>query len=188
VDWTRYPYSIITLTDLGLSRWVADDEKLSMRCGSDDYVSPEVIMGQPYDGRASDSWSLGVLLYALLESRFPFDPPPGMPEGQKMRSKIPHRIARVEWCWIEYAGEEGDHEGDPKKFKQRELLGAMNITEGLLKRSRSRWTLEKVQEEEWVKGAVDVDGGIRFRQEDDPEVVLGDIDSYPLGHVHMHMI
>lgn len=149
-----------------------------MRCGSDDYAAPEVIIGQPYDGRATDAWSLGVLLYALLESRLPFDPNPGMSEGQKSRSKTSHRIARVEWYWIEYAGDEGDHEGDPKKFKERGLLGAMNVTEGLLKRSRSRWTLEKVQEEEWVKGGIAVDGGIRFRQEDNLEDVLADIDSY----------
>ncbi|TAQ83961.1 hypothetical protein B7494_g7720 [Chlorociboria aeruginascens] len=75
-NWQTYPYSVITLTDLGLSRRVADDEKLTTRCGSDDYAAPEVIMGQPYDGRSTDAWSLGVLLYALLESRLPFDPNP----------------------------------------------------------------------------------------------------------------
>ncbi|THV43762.1 hypothetical protein BGAL_0948g00010 [Botrytis galanthina] len=172
-DWTKYPYSIITLTDLGLSRRVADDEKLTTRCGSDDYAAPEVIMGQPYDGRATDAWSLGVLLYALLESRLPFDPNPGMPEGHKQRSRTSHRIARVEWRWIEYFGEEGDHESDPDKFKEKGLLGAMEITEGLLKRARSRWTLEKVQENEWVKGGVDVEGGVKWREEVIPEEVRG---------------
>ncbi|KAI9645700.1 hypothetical protein NHQ30_006442 [Ciborinia camelliae] len=170
-DWTKYPYSIITLTDLGLSRRVADDEKLTTRCGSDDYAAPEVIMGQPYDGRATDAWSLGVLLYALLESRLPFDPNPGMPEGHKQRSRTSHRIARVEWRWIEYFGEEGDHEGDPEKFKEKGLDGAMEVTEGLLKRARSRWTLAKVQENEWVKGGVDVEGGVRWREEVIPEEV-----------------
>ncbi|KAF7956982.1 hypothetical protein EAE96_004304 [Botrytis aclada] len=172
-DWIKYPYSIITLTDLGLSRRVADDEKLTTRCGSDDYAAPEVIMGQPYDGRATDAWSLGVLLYALLESRLPFDPNPGMPEGHKQRSRTSHRIARVEWRWIEYFGEEGDHESDPDKFKEKGLLGAMEVTEGLLKRARSRWTLEKVQENEWVKGGIDVEGGVKWREEVIPEEVTG---------------
>jgi protein-serine/threonine kinase len=167
-----YPYSIVTLTDLGLSRRVADDEKLTTRCGSDDYAAPEVIMGQPYDGRATDAWSLGVLLYALLESRLPFDPNPGMSEGHKQRSRTSHRIARVEWRWIEYAGEEGDHEGDPDKFRERGLEGAMLVTEGLLTRARSRWTLSKVAEQEWVSGGINVEGGIKFREEDTPEEVL----------------
>ena len=164
-----------------MSRRVADDEKLTTRCGSDDYAAPEVIMGQPYDGRATDAWSLGVLLYALLESRLPFDPTPGMAEAQKQRSRTSHRIARVEWRWIEYAYEDEDHEGDPAKFERVGMLGAMNITEGLLKRARSRWTLAKVAEEEWVKGGIQVEGGIQFREEDVPEEVGdGDVDKSPL--------
>ncbi|TDZ31859.1 Serine/threonine-protein kinase PRR1 [Colletotrichum spinosum] len=170
-DWTTYPHSVITLTDLGLSRRIADDEKLETRCGSEDYAAPEVIMGVPYDGRATDAWSLGVLLYALLEARLPFDPYPNTMDGHRMRSRTTHRIARVEWCWIEYAGEDGDHEGDEAKFKERSLLGAMEITEGLLQRARSRWTLDKVAENEWVKGAIQVEGGLRFRDEIEGAVV-----------------
>jgi len=172
MDWAAYPYSVATLTDLGLSRRVADDERLETRCGSDDYAAPEVIMGQPYDGRATDAWSLGVLLYALLEGRLPFDPSPGMADGHRMRSRTSHRIARVEWRWIEYAGDEGDHEGDPRRFEARALLGAMEITEGLLKRARSRWGLEKVASTEWVRGAIAAGGGIRFRDEEEGVEVL----------------
>lgn len=167
IDWTTYPYSLTTLTDLGLSRRVGPDEKLTTRCGSDDYAAPEVIMGQAYDGRATDAWSLGVLLYALLESRLPFDPNPGMSEGHKQRSRTSHRIARVDWSWVEYGGEEGDHESDPEKFKAKGLEGAMKVTEGLLRRSRNRWTLEQVLQEEWVAKGIDVDGGLRFMPEDE---------------------
>ncbi|KAK4249817.1 kinase-like domain-containing protein [Corynascus novoguineensis] len=182
-DWTTYPYSVATLTDLGLSRRIAPDEKLETRCGSDDYAAPEVIMGQPYDGRATDAWSLGVLLYALLESRLPFDPPPAAgPQGAdhamqvRMRSRTSHRIARVEWRWFEYgAGEgedgEGDHEADLAKFEAKGLLGAMEVVEGLLKRARSRWPLNKVAEVEWVAKGVCVEGGIRFRDEEEGEEV-----------------
>src|SRR5258708_6622459 len=95
-DWSTYPYSVITVTDLGLSRRITADEKLETRCGSDDYAAPEVILGQSYDGRAIDAWSLGVLLYALLEGRLPFDPNPGMSDALRLRSRTSHRIARVE--------------------------------------------------------------------------------------------
>ncbi|KAK8137204.1 CAMK kinase [Apiospora sp. TS-2023a] len=171
-DWQTYPDSIITLTDLGLSRFVADDEKLETRCGSDDYAAPEVILGQPYDGRAIDAWSMGVLLYSLLESRLPFDPPPGASDAHRMRSRTSHRIARVEWRWIEYAGEDGDHDGDEAKFEARGLKGAMEVTEGLLKRARSRWTIEKVATNEWVRGGIQVEGGPQFRAEDEGVEVL----------------
>ncbi|KAM0259738.1 hypothetical protein ACHAQJ_003174 [Trichoderma viride] len=165
VNWSTYPYSVIALADLGLSRRIAEDEKLETRCGSEDYAAPEVIMGQPYDGRATDAWSLGVLLYALLESRLPFDPPPGMNDSHRMRSRKSHRIARGEWRWIEYGGEDGDHEANEARFNERGLLDAMYITEGLLKRARNRWTLQQVFASPWVQGGIAAEGGIRFREE-----------------------
>jgi protein-serine/threonine kinase len=181
-DWTTYPYPVITLADLGLSRRIADDEKLETRCGSDDYAAPEVIMGQAYDGRATDAWSLGVLLYALLESRLPFDPAPGVvgldaAMQMRMRSRTSHRIARVEWRWIEYGvpeGEEGEgeHEADEGKFESSGLSGAREVVEALLKRARSRLPLDKIREREWVKSGIRVEGGIKFREEDVGEEVV----------------
>jgi protein-serine/threonine kinase len=128
-------------------------------------------MGLPYDGRATDAWSLGVLLYALLESRLPFDPPPNTADSHRMRSRTSHRIARIEWCWIDYAGDDGKHEGSIAKFQERGLLGAMEITEKLVDRARQRWTLDQVADTEWVKGGINVDGGIRFREEAEAEEV-----------------
>ncbi|KAM3436179.1 hypothetical protein MY4824_004484 [Beauveria thailandica] len=171
INWSTYPYSIIALADFGLSRRIAPGEQLETRCGSDDYAAPEVILGQQYDGRATDAWSLGVLLYALLEARLPFDPHPGMSDAHRMRSRTSHRIARVEWRWVEYAGDDGDHEGDVAKFERSGFLGAMHIVEGLLRRARNRWTLDQVAAEPWVVNALRVDGGVRFREEDAGEEV-----------------
>lgn len=40
-------------------------------CGTPDYLSPEMVLGKPYDFR-TDSWSLGVLTYELLFGTTPF--------------------------------------------------------------------------------------------------------------------
>ena len=158
---------------------MTDEQKLTTRCGSDDYAAPEVILGQDYDGRAIDAWSLGVLLYALLESRLPFDPHPKMTALQQERNRVSHRIARVDYIWIKYFGEEGDHEYDPAKFEAAGLTGAFVVTDGLLRRTRNRWTMDALTEYDWVKGGITVEGGILFREEDIPEEVQN-IDSSPV--------
>ncbi|KAF6225100.1 hypothetical protein HO133_010296 [Letharia lupina] len=161
-NWQTYPAPIVTLTDLGLGRWIPrppESPLLDTRCGSEDYAAPEVLIGQEYDGRATDAWALGVLLYAIMEGRLPFDPIP----GARRKSPTSHRIARCEWQWVRYADAEGEWDG----MKGKELEGARDVVEGLLARARSRWTLEKVQEKEWVKGGVQVPGGLRMEEEDE---------------------
>ncbi|KAF9908598.1 hypothetical protein BX616_000081 [Lobosporangium transversale] len=69
----------VKLTDFGLAKVIeADTPLLTTRCGSEDYAAPEIILGQPYDGREADIWSLGVMLYALLVGFLPFNMRPGM--------------------------------------------------------------------------------------------------------------
>ncbi|KAF5274632.1 hypothetical protein FQR65_LT04332 [Abscondita terminalis] len=42
-------------------------------CGSYAYASPEILRGIPYQPQQSDIWSMGVVLYAMVFGRLPFD-------------------------------------------------------------------------------------------------------------------
>ncbi|KAH0789483.1 CAMK family protein kinase [Histomonas meleagridis] len=62
----------IKIADFGFARWMRSNIA-ETSCGSPHYAAPEVIYGLPYDGRCADIWSCGVILYALLSGRLPFD-------------------------------------------------------------------------------------------------------------------
>ncbi|OQO10937.1 hypothetical protein B0A48_05192 [Cryoendolithus antarcticus] len=160
-DPLTHPTPIVTLTDLGLSRRIPappESPLLTTRCGSEDYAAPEILLGQPYDGRLTDAWALGVLLYALMEGRLPFDAPPGKPE----RSRNTHRIARCDWIWCRF----GDQGGDWDASRGEGWEGGRLCVESLLKKVRmGRKPLEDVEAMQWVQEGIQVEGGLKVRGE-----------------------
>jgi protein-serine/threonine kinase len=158
-----YPAPLVTLTDLGLSRELPQPPNpptLTTRCGSEDYAAPEIMLSQPYDGRLTDAWALGVLLYSLMEGRLPFDTPPYKP-GAKVsrgRTKAAFRIARCDWIWSRF----GDVNGNWDANLGQGWEGARDVVNGLLRKvNRGRWDLPKVQANDWVSKGIQVPGGIR---------------------------
>ncbi|KAG8884936.1 clathrin associated protein complex large subunit [Tulasnella sp. 331] len=63
----------IKVADFGMAAWEGGDAMLNTSCGSPHYASPEVVAGEAYHGSISDIWSCGVILYALMAGRLPFD-------------------------------------------------------------------------------------------------------------------
>jgi serine/threonine protein kinase len=63
----------IKVADFGMAAWQADENLLETSCGSPHYASPEIVAGKSYNGTASDIWSCGIILFALLTGRLPFD-------------------------------------------------------------------------------------------------------------------
>ena len=62
---------ILKLIDFGLSNEY--ENLLSTPCGSPCYASPEIILGENYDGLSIDLWACGVILFAMLCGYLPFD-------------------------------------------------------------------------------------------------------------------
>ena len=65
-------YGHTKISDFGLSRFLDPNGLAVTPCGSPCYASPECISGNPYDGRTSDCWSCGVILYAMVTGQLPW--------------------------------------------------------------------------------------------------------------------
>ena len=65
-------HDTIKIADFGFARWMKVNT-VDTACGSPHYASPEVIMGDRYDGMKSDIWSAGVILYTMLSGKLPFN-------------------------------------------------------------------------------------------------------------------
>lgn len=145
--------SVCTLTDFGLSkRLLLDSQLLTTKCGSQDYVSPELLLGLKYDGKLLDAWAIGVLVYSIVENRLPFDSPPleyvqsaGISPTvikRRMSKRTPaHRIAMIDWDW--YSGPvtvKDDIDGESEEIIQN-LMALVGV---LLVRKEKRMLVDEV--------------------------------------------
>lgn len=130
--------NFVELADFGLCKKITPDEMCTTRCGSEDYVSPEILLGLPYDGRISDAWAFGVITYALLEDRLPFDPLPG--QSSRRTRSIAHRIARCDWKWLKNA--DTDHP-------------AKEIVQNTLVRKSERWNMDQLCNTPYIRNIID---------------------------------
>ncbi|KAH8927276.1 Pkinase-domain-containing protein [Atractiella rhizophila] len=133
------PERFVKLTDFGLSRFIdPTNPMLQTRCGSEEYAAPELIMSKSYDGRQTDSWALGVVLYAILTGSLPFARRKG--EGKKHL----FRIAKGEFEWPSDPSSEGARLCSPE---------AKEVVNRLLVRDPSkRATVADLRFMDWMKG------------------------------------
>ena len=61
----------IKMIDFGSAAF-STDGPFDMFLGTVEYTSPEILMGEPYEGKPQDIWSLGILLYTMVFKEIPF--------------------------------------------------------------------------------------------------------------------
>jgi len=127
----------LKISDFGLSSLYVGDaegdgtartELLHTTCGTPNYVAPEVLSDQGYDGKKADVWSCGVILYVLLAGFLPFD-----------ESTIVALFAKIQSADFTY----------PSWFtaEVRSLLDQMLVADPL-----QRFTLTSIKTHAWFQG------------------------------------
>lgn len=134
----------LKISDFGLSALYeggADgpgrEELLHTTCGTPNYVAPEVLADNGYDGKCADTWSMGVILYVFLAGFLPFDEP--------TMSALFRKIQAAEFTYPSWFTEE-----------IKELLDHI-----LVPNPADRWTIAQIMEHSWwKKGGPYVNGSV----------------------------
>ena len=129
----------LKISDFGLSSLYVGDaegdgtsrtEILHTTCGTPNYVAPEVLADQGYDGKKADVWSIGVILYVLLAGFLPFD-----------ESTIVALFGKIQAADFTY----------PSWFSPevRSVLDLMIVAD-----PKKRVSLAKLKEHEWLRARI----------------------------------
>ncbi|KAI8852652.1 kinase-like domain-containing protein [Chytridium lagenaria] len=117
----------VKLIDFGTARQIPTSsvDYFDDLCGTLAYSAPEVLAGEKYRGPEADVWSLGVLLFILVESTLPFPPDATDPQCRTIRPVL----------------------------KSRRSAGCVDLVNRMLDPvAERRITMEEVADHEWIKG------------------------------------
>lgn len=88
----------IKIADFGMAALQQNpSHQLRTACGSPHYAAPELLRHQFYKGSAVDIWSMGVILFAMLAGRLPFDDEDMaimLSKAKRAEYKIPQHLTR----------------------------------------------------------------------------------------------
>ncbi|XP_034231689.1 testis-specific serine/threonine-protein kinase 3-like [Thrips palmi] len=131
----------VKLADFGFARYCVDADGrrvLSQTyCGSAAYAAPEVVSGTPYNPKLADVWSLGIILFIMLNASMPFD-------DSNLRKLLKDQLNR-NWMFR-------------SKTRDTVSAAAKNIVRSLLEPDMTqRHTLDRVMALDWVRCRKDKD-------------------------------
>ena len=118
----------LKVTDFGLSAIsLTSAEVFKTRCGTPNYVAPEIFSPSGYHGPPVDIWSAGLILYVMLTASLPFD-------GDSVESVI------------------GKVLDEPLGIPMNISDGAASLIEKIIVRDpEQRATIEDIRNDEWFK-------------------------------------
>eukprot|EP00002_Diphylleia_rotans_P033988 TRINITY_DN7278_c0_g1_i10.p1 TRINITY_DN7278_c0_g1~~TRINITY_DN7278_c0_g1_i10.p1 ORF type:complete len:378 (+),score=75.13 TRINITY_DN7278_c0_g1_i10:200-1333(+) len=123
---------ILKVSDFGLSAiYNQGDRLLRTTCGTPNYVAPEVLSDDGYDGFTSDIWSCGVILYVFLAGFLPFE--------DTNTEELFRKIKRAEFKY-------------PPWFTQPAI---QLISKILVADSGDRYTIAQIKDDPWFKVGFD---------------------------------
>ena len=157
----------LKISDFGLSSLYVGDaesdgtsrtELLHTTCGTPNYVAPEVLADQGYDGKKADVWSIGVILYVLLAGFLPFD-----------ESTIVALFAKIQKAEFTY----------PSWFSPavRGLLDKMLVAD-----PKVRVSLTKVKEDPWMQSGMSTARRVEAAAVHEPTAAQVEAAVQPLSH------
>ena len=76
------PLPNVKICDFGYSKNEFVDSRPKTVSGTPDYIAPEVLMADQYDGKRADIWSCGVMLYVMLTGELTSSGDAAMPYAQ----------------------------------------------------------------------------------------------------------
>jgi len=124
----------LKISDFGLSslyeQAVGETDRavlLHTTCGTPNYVAPEVLADQGYDGAQADTWSIGVILFVFLAGFLPFD--------EATMSALFRKIQKAEYTFPSWFQDDA-----------KDLISKILIVD-----PRVRWTIPQIRQHPWWK-------------------------------------
>jgi len=128
----------VKIADFGFARYCTDSNGRrvlsSTYCGSAAYAAPEVVSGTPYNPKVADIWSLGVILYIILNASMPFD-------DSNLKKLLKDQLAR-KWAIVPKL--------EPVLSSHAKQLIRQILEPDITKRP----SLDRISSSEWLEGIV----------------------------------
>ncbi len=97
---------MVKIADFGLSGFYRPGALIKSSCGTLSFLAPEVFQGTANAGPPLDVWSLGVVLFAILCGRLPFEGPDIASSKRPRDAVIRARIMKCQYKMDDALGPE----------------------------------------------------------------------------------